>query len=41
MSLVQSIKPNGVEPWAYLRDELARIHTHHKNVLSNNAETPE
>jgi hypothetical protein len=28
MSLVQSAKMNGVEPWAYLRDVLARIHSH-------------
>ncbi len=28
MSLVQSAKLNGVEPWAYLRDVLARIHSH-------------
>jgi hypothetical protein len=27
MSPMQSIKLNGVEPWPYLRDELARIHT--------------
>lgn len=28
MSLVQSAKLNGPDPWAYLRDVLARIHTH-------------
>ncbi len=28
MSLVQSAKLNKVEPWAYLRDVLARIHCH-------------
>jgi transposase len=28
MSLVQSAKLNGLEPWAYLRDVLARIHSH-------------
>jgi transposase len=28
MSLVQSAKLNKVEPWAYLRDVLARIHSH-------------
>jgi hypothetical protein len=28
MSLVQSAKLNGLEPWAYLRDVLARIHAH-------------
>jgi transposase len=28
MSLVQSAKLSGLEPWAYLRDVLARIHTH-------------
>jgi hypothetical protein len=28
MSLVQSAKLNGLEPWAYLRDVLARIHGH-------------
>jgi transposase len=28
MSLVQSAKLNGVEPWASLRDVLARIHGH-------------
>ena len=28
MRLVQSAKMNGVEPWAYLRDVLARIHSH-------------
>jgi len=28
MSLVQSAKLNGLDPWAYLRDVLARIHTH-------------
>jgi transposase len=28
MSLVQSAKLNGLDPWAYLRDVLARIHAH-------------
>ncbi|MBV8123291.1 MAG: IS66 family transposase [Paucibacter sp.] len=28
LSLVQSAKLNGLDPWAYLRDVLARIHTH-------------
>jgi transposase len=28
MSLVQSAKMNGLDPWAYLRDVLARIHSH-------------
>ena len=28
MSLVQSAKLNGLDPWAYLRDVLVRIHTH-------------
>ena len=28
MSLVQSAKLNKLEPWAYLRDVLARIHSH-------------
>lgn len=28
MSLVQSAKLNKIEPWAYLRDVLARIHSH-------------
>ncbi|MEJ8852763.1 IS66 family transposase [Variovorax rhizosphaerae] len=28
MSLVQSAKLNKIEPWAYLRDVLARIHAH-------------
>jgi transposase len=28
MSLVQSAKLNGLDPWAYLRDVLTRIHTH-------------
>ena len=28
MSLVQSAKLNGHDPWAYLRDVLARIHSH-------------
>jgi hypothetical protein len=28
MSLVQSAKLNGIDPWAYLRDVLARIHSH-------------
>ena len=33
MSLVQSAKLNGLEPWAYLRDVLARIHSHPSNRL--------
>ena len=28
MSLAQSAKLNGIDPWAYLRDVLARIHSH-------------
>jgi transposase len=28
MSLVQSAKLNGLDPWAYLRDVLGRIHSH-------------
>jgi transposase len=28
MSLVQSAKLNRIDPWAYLRDVLARIHSH-------------
>jgi transposase len=28
MTLVQSAKLNGLDPWAYLRDVLARIHSH-------------
>jgi transposase len=28
MSLVQSAKLNGLEPWAYLRDVLDRLPTH-------------
>ena len=28
MSLVQSAKLNKIDPWAYLRDVLARIHNH-------------
>ena len=28
MSLVQSAKLNQIDPWAYLRDVLARIHSH-------------
>ncbi len=27
MSLVQSVKLNGLDPWTYLRDVLARIHS--------------
>jgi transposase len=33
MSLVQSAKLNGLEPWAYLRDVLARIHSHPSHRL--------
>ncbi|MCY4756869.1 IS66 family transposase [Pelomonas aquatica] len=33
MSLVQSAKLNGLDPWAYLRDVLARIHTHPNHRL--------
>lgn len=33
MSLVQSAKLNGREPWAYLRDVLARIHAHPSNRI--------
>ena len=32
LSLVQSAKLNGLDPWAYLRDVLARIHTHHQRL---------
>jgi transposase len=32
MSLVQSAKLNKVEPWAYLRDVLARIHSHPSGI---------
>jgi hypothetical protein len=28
MSLVQSAKPNGHEPWAYLNNVLSRLPTH-------------
>jgi transposase len=33
MSLVQSAKLNGLDPWAYLRDVLTRIHTHPNHRL--------
>ena len=33
MSLVQSAKLGGLEPWAYLRDVLARIHSHPSHRL--------
>ena len=33
MSLVQLAKLNGLDPWAYLRDVLARIHTHPNHRL--------
>jgi transposase len=33
MSLVQSAKLNGLDPWAYLRDVLGRIHTHPNHRL--------
>jgi transposase len=33
MSLVQSAKLKGLEPWAYLRDVLARIHAHPSNRI--------
>ena len=33
MSLVQSAKLNGLDPWAYLRDVLARIHLHPNHRL--------
>ena len=33
MSLVQSAKLNGLDPWAYLRDVLARIQTHPSHRL--------
>ena len=33
MSLVQSAKLNGLDPWAYLRDVLARIHSHPSNSI--------
>lgn len=35
MSLVQSAKLNGLDPWAYLRDVLARIHSHPSNRLDD------
>jgi transposase len=34
MSLVQSAKLNGLDPWAYLRDVLARIHSHPSHRLA-------
>jgi hypothetical protein len=33
MSLVQSAKLNRIEPWAYLRDMLARIHSHPASLI--------
>jgi len=33
MSLVQSAKLNGLDPWAYLRDVLKRIHSHPSHRL--------
>lgn len=33
MSLVQTAKLNGLDPWAYLRDVLARLHTHPNHRL--------
>lgn len=33
MSLVQSARLNGLDPWAYLRDVLARIHAHPSQQL--------
>jgi len=33
MSLVQSAKMNSLDPWAYLRDVLARIHSHPSHRL--------
>jgi protein-tyrosine-phosphatase len=33
MSLVQSAKLNGLDPWAYLRDVLSRIHSHPSHRL--------
>ena len=33
MSLVQSAKLNGLDPWAYLRDVLACIHSHPSHRL--------
>lgn len=33
ISLVQSAKLNGLDPWAYLRDVLARIHMHPSHRL--------
>jgi transposase len=33
MSLVQSAKLNRIEPWAYLRDVLARIHSHPASLI--------
>jgi transposase len=33
MSLVQSAKLNGIDPWAYLRDVLARVHSHPSNRI--------
>ena len=34
MSLVQSAKLNGLDPWAYLRDVLQRIHSHPSQRLN-------
>ena len=33
MSLVQSAKLNKLDPWAYLRDVLVRIHSHPNHRL--------
>jgi hypothetical protein len=33
MSLVQSAKLNSIDPWAYLRDALARIRSHPANRI--------
>jgi len=33
MRLVKSAKLNGPEPWAYLRDVLARTHSHPRHRL--------
>ena len=33
MSLVQSAKLNGLDPWAYLRDVLERIHSHPSHCI--------
>ena len=41
MSLVQSAKLNGLEPWAYLRDVLARLPTHLNSRIDDLLESPQ